>query len=1382
MFGIYGGKGVKASYNNVWHNNNDYYAEAAAASTDISKDTQYVSYWDYVLKLQDASPCKTASGTGGEIGAYGNGGNPPTTGLTYSTTPTTSGSLTKNERWSGTVNLTDSVNVPNPFVLKIEPGTVINIPKGVGIYSSGLFYAEGTPSQPIVFQWAKEGEYWGNISLNTPGSNLSYCRVIGGGYSNSYGAVSANSSPTIRNNVIAQSYGTGIDISGSPVIENNVITDNKSAGIFIHSASSKASVRFNTIDSNYTGISFYNTSSDYQNVVVENNIISNNMFGIYGGKGVKASYNNVWHNNNDYYAEAAAASTDISSDPKYIDGLRHLSDSSPSKKASSTGGEIGAYGKSEGPTSAITPPLLISPENNATITSPNTQFSWSHPFNDQYKLTIEGVFESNKTSSKSLMVNLREISLEDLKTYKWYVTVYANNLEAVSEKRSFTYKKAQNITPPTLVSPENNVVITSSTSDFSWSHNFNDQYILRIENASGVKIYESDKLSAKSATVNLLNIPLKNDETYKWYVTVYANNLEDVSEKRSFTYKKAQGQGITPPTLVSPADNAEIKETSFTFSWSHQFSDDYELIIIDGNTKVLSSGQIKEKSYKASLSGLTSGKTYKWYVVVYANDKNVSSEERIFTYKASQSSQVNVREDAKAVPKKAPVESKEGVLDGANSFDPALPVTTILVHGWNTDINLKSLDKVDWIVKMKSLLSQSNKTNILAYNWLDEAAKDNPLPTSQDRISQHGKFLADLLKKLFAEKGNYKGKIHLIGHSAGGGVSYNAANALVDRGIPVDHLTLTDAYFFDGDKALSELKKPSNWYELSVDITHLVDIDITPSVAIGKAVSSAMHYMPLSKADFIDNYWTTVGGLSQVFTILPAISITYKGTGAFIADSASVVLSDSAAIFALFSLEDRVKDTSYFTTYKGIGGYVADVLHATPVNWYMASMVDQLQIAKYSPSANYQKHQYGYYWSPVFPDHSRPAKADLDFLLGIENYFNLFGSSEILHDLKNLSIEVGLEIKQGAETVIQKGKDLNNRLKKSAEELKTKIKVVAADTFDSASNWVASKSLNVIHNITDGYNYFWMKSDSPVSLATDYAIPADAPFMAFSYKVLQADGIDVIDVFVNDEMVYSRTAADDLNKDIVLSAWINVAKWAGQTVLLTFRIYSADGEPIIIELYDLVFAQIGDIEKVINLDSDKDGIPDLWEAVYLGNTNQDGTGDADGDGIRDIDEYRNGTDPLKAESISKDITSSITANAGADMTVSERNTVTLNGSSSTGAVSYQWTMLGKAPDWIETPKLSDPNSPNPTFTAPEVGVDGGSMVFQLTVTDSTGRQSSDVCDLKILNIDSDLDDGKNGKSCFISAAGDVPVRKGFWLLGVFAVFVFLARKTQRNQR
>lgn len=761
---------------------------------------------------------------------------------------------------------------------------------------------------------------------------------------------------------------------------------------------------------------------------------------------------------------------------------------------------------------------------------------------------------------------------------------------------------------------------------------------------------------------------------------------------------------------------------------------------------------------------------YFWYAKDNATTNTALEMEYRIVPATSVPVQTNVREDKKAVPNKDPIKPQPGVLEWTNEFDPALPVTTILVHGWNPD-NLKSMDDVDWMKNMKIFLSQSGKTNVLAYNWLTEAASD--APPSQDRISEHGSILADLLKSQFAEKGNYSGKLHFIGHSAGAGVSYNAVNVLYDMNpkIPVDHLTMLDAFLFDGDKALNELKKLPNW-------------SMGVGIPIIKATSSAFNYMPLSKASFIDNYWTSVGALSQVFTIFPAISITYQGTQANILDSLSIAhpMNQGMLLFSLLSLEDRVKDTSYFTKPEGFIGYFFDAQHATPINWYMASMVDQLRIADRSPSPNYQQHQYGYYWSPVFSDHKRPAKADLDYLVGVENNFRLFGSSEVLTDLKETAIEVGLEIKEGVETVIQKGKDLKNRLEKSAEEMATKVKVVAADAFDSASNWVSSKTSNVIHKVKDGFKFFWMKSDSPVSLATDYAIPADAPFMAFSYRVLRADGTDVIDVFINDEMVYSKTAADDLNKDIVLSEWINVAKWAGQTVLLTFRIYSADGEPIEIELYDLVFAQLGDIDKAVKLDSDKDGMPDLWEAVYLGNTNQDGTGDADKDGIRDIDEYKNGTDPLKAESGSKEITASVTANAGTDQTVNERSTVTLQGSAVSGAVSYQWTMAGKAPDWISTPTLSNPNSPNPTFTAPEVGIDGGSMVFQLIVTDSTGKQSSDVCDIRINNIDSDVsEDAEEGGLCFISSAGNVPEGQSFWLLmGVFAVFVFAVRRNSHE--
>ncbi len=48
-------------------------------------------------------------------------------------------------------------------------------------------------------------------------------------------------------------------------------------------------------------------------------------------------------------------------------------------------------------------------------------------------------------------------------------------------------------------------------------------------------------------------------------------------------------------------------------------------------------------------------------------------------------------------------------------------------------------------------------------------------------------------------------------------------------------------------------------------------------------------------------------------------------------------------------------------------------------------------------------------------------------------------------------------------------------------------------------------------------------------------------------------------------------------------------------------------------------------------DSDEDGIDDEWELNHFGNLDRDGTGDYDNDGISDLDEFLNSTDPVQPD-------------------------------------------------------------------------------------------------------------------------------------------------------
>ena len=92
-----------------------------------------------------------------------------------------------------------------------------------------------------------------------------------------------------------------------------------------------------------------------------------------------------------------------------------------------------------------------------------------------------------------------------------------------------------------------------------------------------------------------------------------------------------------------------------------------------------------------------------------------------------------------------------------------------------------------------------------------------------------------------------------------------------------------------------------------------------------------------------------------------------------------------------------------------------------------------------------------------------------------------------------------------------------------------------------------------------------------------------------------------------------------------------------------------------------------------------------------------------------------------------------TANAGNDQTVNEGDTVSLDGSGSSdsdGTIdSYSWTQTAGT-----SATLAGADSATPSFTAPDVGADGETLTFELTVTDNEEATATDTIDVTVNNV------------------------------------------------
>ncbi len=363
---------IVSEYNLLWRNGTKAHPEGMTTIGEINADPLFVDTMSWDFRLLTCSPAWTGGIGGGEIGVFGNNGTLPANPRTYHTTPTTTGSLSSDEVWSGTVAVTETVTVPLQFVLKIEPGTTVTFAGNSGLNVNGLIYALGTAGSPISLEGgggAGTVTETSRLYLNgTPGETIIRHADIGFFYDGIFTDESCSGACFIRDNVIHDNQRYGLHLvstrAGShPVVVGNVI-DNNDVGVLLSQTASFRDVygtyEFNTIVNNVNqGFYLYDMYGDHS-VTLRNSIVVGNGLGIgtWGG-GVSnivfaSEYNDAWGNSGgDYFTywpppPVGPGTGDISADPLFAlpgSGDYTLLPGSLALTASSEGGEIGAFGR-----------------------------------------------------------------------------------------------------------------------------------------------------------------------------------------------------------------------------------------------------------------------------------------------------------------------------------------------------------------------------------------------------------------------------------------------------------------------------------------------------------------------------------------------------------------------------------------------------------------------------------------------------------------------------------------------------------------------------------------------------------------------------------------------------------------------------------------------------------------------------------------------------------------------------------------------------------------------------------------------------------------------------------------------------------------------------
>ncbi|MGZ4964505.1 MAG: hypothetical protein ACXWC8_18265, partial [Limisphaerales bacterium] len=162
-----------------------------------------------------------------------------------------------------------------------------------------------------------------------------------------------------------------------------------------------------------------------------------------------------------------------------------------------------------------------------------------------------------------------------------------------------------------------------------------------------------------------------------------------------------------------------------------------------------------------------------------------------------------------------------------------------------------------------------------------------------------------------------------------------------------------------------------------------------------------------------------------------------------------------------------------------------------------------------------------------------------------------------------------------------------------------------------------------------------------VSVATNGISPANGNC---SNPILTPSGRFVIFTSTAANLVAGDTngLSDIFVRDLALQ--ITFALAASTTTTSAFGaqgpVVSGDGHTIVFQSFstDLTGGDLSTYRKIfavrlLNTDSDHDGMDDDWEMTYFGDLSHDGSADTDGDGMTDLQEFLAGTNPTNNDSV-----------------------------------------------------------------------------------------------------------------------------------------------------